>query len=160
MTRQTVRTMLRATASGAQRWYHVIFAEQPCPSRCFSNRVVGLGWARPSTAPRSVWSRRKNSVLPRPLEVGRDRDHRDSTLLVDLGGAGHTYFHHIDRRMSEVVDLGAVRPRGPAARAACRPCKPWRSPPWRLAMHLGGLDSVHVAARSFGPGRVGLTWEW
>lgn len=27
-------------------------------------------------------------------------------------------------------------------------------------MDLGGQHTAHVAARSFGPGRVGLTWEW
>ncbi len=102
MTRQTVRTMLRATASGAQRWYHVIFAEQPVPEPLFLEQVVGARVGATVDRP-EVGLVASELVLPRPLEVGETAIIETSTRLVDLGGPDTTYFHHIDRRMSEVV---------------------------------------------------------
>ena len=102
MTRQTVRTMLRATASGAQRWYHVIFAEQPVPEPLFLEQVVGARVGATVDRP-EVGLVASELVLPRPLEVGETVIIETTTRLVDLGGRDTTYFHHIDRRMSEVV---------------------------------------------------------
>ena len=33
-------------------------------------------------------------------------------------------------------------------------------PPMETPLDLDGLHTAHVAARAFGPGWVGLTWEW
>ena len=158
MTRQTVRTMLRATASGAQRWYHVIFAEQPVPEPLFLDRVVGARLGATVDRP-EVGLVASELVLPRPLEVGETAIIETSTLLVDLGGPDTTYFHHIDRRMSEVVIWVRFDPAALPTRCV-QTVQALEQPPVETAVHLGGLDSVHVAARSFGPGRVGLTWEW
>src|SRR5215212_9001551 len=69
MTRQTVRSMLRATASGAQRWYHVIFAEQPVAEPLVLDRVVGAAVGGTVVRP-EVGLFASELVLPRPLAVG------------------------------------------------------------------------------------------
>lgn len=158
MTRQTVRTMLRATASGAQRWYHVIFAEQPVPEPLFLEQVVGARVGATVDRP-EVGLVASELVLPRPLEVGETAIIETTTRLVDLGGRDTTYFHHIDRRMSEVVIW--VRFDAAALPTRCvQTVQPMKRPAVETPVHLAGLDTAHVAARSFGPGSIGLTWEW
>jgi hypothetical protein len=158
MTRQTVRTMLRATASGAQRWYHVIFAEQPVPEPLVLDRVVGARVGARVDRP-EVGLVATELVLPRPLEVGETAIIETSTLLIDLGGPDTTYFHHIDRRMSEVVIWVRFDPAALPTRCV-QTVQAMKQTAVETPLHLGGLDTVHVAARSFGPGSVGLTWEW
>jgi hypothetical protein len=158
MTRQTVRTMLRATASGAQRWYHVIFAEQPVPEPLVLDRVVGARVGGTVVRP-EFGLFVSELVLPRPLAVGETAIIETSTPLVDLGAPDTTYFHHIDRRMSEVVIWVRFDPS--ALPTYCvQTVQPIDEPAVETRVNLGGLDSVHVTARSFGPGHVGLTWEW
>ena len=158
MTRQTVRTMLRATASGAQRWYHVIFAEQPVPEPLVLDRVVGARVGETVDRP-EVGLIASELVLPRPLDVGETAIVETSTRLVDLGGPDTTYFHHVDRRMSEVVIWVRFDPAAVPTRCV-QTVRALEESAVETPVHLGGLDSVHVAARSFGPGSVGLTWEW
>ena len=98
-------------------------------------------------------------MLPRPLEVGETAIIETSTRLVDLGGRDTTYFHHIDRRMSEVVIWVRFDPAALPTRCV-QTVQADGGDRRRDAGAPGGLDTVHVAARSFGPGSVGLTWEW
>ncbi|MDX6373637.1 MAG: hypothetical protein QOD98_2625, partial [Nocardioidaceae bacterium] len=158
MTRQTVRTMLRATASGAERWYHVIFAEQPVPEPLVLDRVVGARVGATVDRP-EVGLFASELVLPRPLAVGETAIVETSTLLVDLGGPDTKYFHYIDRRMSETVIWVRFDPAALPTRCV-QTVQPIDEPAIETRVHLGGLDTVHVAARSFGPGHMGLTWEW
>ncbi len=158
MTRQTVRTMLRATASGAQRWYHVIFAEKPLPEPLVLDRVVGARLGATVGRP-EVGLVASELVLPRPLEVGETVIVETSTRLVDLGERDTTYLHHIDRRMSEVVIWVRFDPAA-LPRRCTQTVRPLDRPAVETAVGLGGLDTAHVAVRSFGPGSVGLTWEW
>jgi hypothetical protein len=158
MTRQTVRTMLRATASGAQRWYHVIFAEQPVPEPLVLDRVVGARLGATVERP-EVGLFASELVLPRPLAVGETAMVETSTRLIDLGGPDTRYFHHIDRRMSEVVIWVRFDPAVLPAHCM-QTLQPMEEPAVEAPVGLAGLDTVHVAARSFGPGHVGLTWQW
>jgi len=158
MTRQTVRTMLRATASGAQRWYHVIFAEQPVREPLVLDGVVGARVGATVSRP-EVGLVASELVLPRPLEVGETAIIETSTPLADLGGRDTTYFHHLDRRLSEVVIWVRFDPAALPTRCV-QTVRAMEETAIVTPVHLAGLDTVHVAARSFGPGSVGLTWEW
>ena len=123
MTRQTVRTMLRATVSGAQRWYHYIFTQAPVPRPLVLDRVVGARVG--ATVVRSeVGLFASELVLPRPLAVGETAIVETSTRLVDLGEPDTTYSHHIDRRISEVVIWVRFHPAA-FPNAACRRCRRW-----------------------------------
>jgi hypothetical protein len=158
MTRQTVRTMLRATSGGAQRWYHVIFAGQPVPEPLVLDRVVGARVG--ATVDRPEFGLFVSElVLPRPLAVGETAIVETSTRFIDLGAPDTTYFHYIDRRMAEVVIWVRFDPTALPARCV-QTVQPIDETAVETRVHLGGLDSVHVVARSFGPGHVGLTWEW
>jgi hypothetical protein len=158
MTRQTVRTMLRATASGAQRWYHVIFAEQPVREPLVLDGVVGARVGATVSRP-EVGLVASELVLPRPLEVGETAIIETSTPLADLGGRDTTYFHHLDRRLSEVVIWVRFDPAALPTRCV-QTVRAMEETAIVTPVRLAGLDTVHVAARSFGPGSVGLTWEW
>ena len=113
MTRQTVRTMLRATASGAQRWYHVIFAEQPVPEPLFLEQVVGARVGATVDRP-EVGLVASELVLPRPLEVGETAIIETSNPARRPGRPGHDVLP--PHRPADVRgrDLGAVRRRGAA----------------------------------------------
>jgi hypothetical protein len=158
MTRQTVRTMLRASVTGAQRWYHVIFAQQAVPEPMVIDRVTGarLGAAVERS---EVGLFASELVLPRPLAVGETAIVETSTVLTDLGGPDTTYFHHLDRRMSEVVIWVRFDPAATPNRCV-QTVQALEEPAVDTPVNLGGMDTVHVVARSFGPGRLGLTWEW
>jgi hypothetical protein len=158
MTRQTVRTLLRATASGAQRWYHVIYAEQPVPEPMVLESVVGARRGARVVRP-EVGLVATELVLPRPLAVGETAYIETSTRLVDLGGPDTSYFHHLDRRMTEVVIWVRFDPAKTASRCT-QVVQPLEQPAVETPVHLNGLDTAHLAVRSFGPGHVGLTWEW
>jgi hypothetical protein len=158
MTRQTVRTMLRATAGGAQRWFHYIFAERPVAHPLAVDRVAGARLGSCDMRP-EVGLFTSELVLPRPLSVGETAIIETSTPLVDLGGHDTRYLHHVDRRLSEVVIW--VRFDAAALPTRCtQTVQPLHEPAVETPLDLGGVDTVHVAARWFGPGSVGLTWEW
>jgi hypothetical protein len=158
MTRQTVRTMLRATADGAQRWYHVIFTEQPVPEPLVLDRVIGARVGAAINRP-EVGQFASELVLPRPLVVGETAIVETSTRFIDLGAPDTTYFHYIDRRMAEVVIWVRFDPAA-VPRRCLQTVQAIEEPAVETPVHLGGLETVHVAARSFGPGSIGLTWEW
>jgi hypothetical protein len=158
MTRQTVRTLLRATASGAQRWYHYIFAEQPVREPLVLDRVVGARLGATVVRP-EVGLFASELVLPRPLAVGETAIVETSTRLVDLGESDTTYFHHVDRRIAEVVIWVRFDPAALPTRCV-QSVQALDETAVETPVHLGGLDTVHLVARSFGPGTVGLAWEW
>jgi len=158
MSRQTVRTMLRATAAGAQRWYHYLFAEQPVPQPLAVDRVAGASLGGTVVRP-EVGLCASELVLPRALSVGETAIVETSTPLLDLGGPDTRYMHHVDRRMYEVVIWVRFDPAAPPSRCV-QTVRPIDEPAVETPVDLGGLDTVHVAARWFGPGSLGLTWEW
>jgi hypothetical protein len=158
MTRQTVRTMLRATSDGAQRWFHYIFAERPVPEPLLVDRVVGARLGDCVVRP-EVGLFTTELVLPRPLSVGETAIIETSTPLVDLGGQDTRYLHHVDRRLSEVVIWVRFDPAALPTRCV-QTVQPMGEPAVETPLDLGGLACAHVAARWFGPGSVGLTWEW
>jgi hypothetical protein len=158
MSRQTVRTMLRATAGGAQRWFHYIFAERPVPDPLVVDRVVGARLGSCVVRP-EVGLFTTELVLPRPLSVGETTIIETSTPLVDLGGHDTRYLHHVDRRLSEVVIWVRFDP-ARLPRRCVQTVQPLHETAVETPIELGGVDTVHLAVRWFGPGSVGLTWEW
>lgn len=158
MTEQSVRTLLRATTRGAQRWYHVVFAEEPVTEPLVLDRVVGVDVGQSLTRQEVglfLWE----LVLPRPLDVGEMALIETRTQLGNLGNQDTSYFHHLDRRTPDTVIWVRFDPQTPPQRCV-RTLQTLDGPPIETAVDLDGLHTAHVAARSFGPGRVGLTWEW
>ena len=98
-------------------------------------------------------------VLPRPLDVGEMALIETRTQLGNLGNQDTSYFHHLDRRTPDTVIWVRFDPQTPPQRCV-RTLQTLDGPPIETAVDLDGLHTAHVAARSFGPGRVGLTWEW
>jgi transcriptional regulator with XRE-family HTH domain len=158
MTRQTVRTLLRATTEGAQRWFHVIFTEQELAEPLVLAEVtgveVGKSYVR-SEVGLFVWE----LVLARPLAVGETALIETRTELVDLGNKDTSYFHHLDRRTPAMLIWVRFDPSA-APRRCVQTLQELDGTAVDTPMELGGLNTAHVAARSFGPGRIGLTWEW
>ena len=158
MTEQSVRTLLRATTEGAQRWFHVVFAEEPVAEPLVLDRVVGVDVGSAFTRSEVglfLWE----LVLPRPLAVGETALIETRTQLGDLGNQDTSYFHHLDRRTPDTVIWVRFDPKAPPARCV-RTLQTLDGPPMETPLDLNGLHTAHVAARSFGPGRVGLSWEW
>lgn len=158
MAQQTLRTLLRATTHGAQRWYHVVFAEEPVDEPLVLDRAVGVEVGRCYTRAEVglfLWE----LLLPRPLEVGETVMIETRTQLGNLGNTDTSYFHHLDRRTPDTVIWVRFDP-GAAPRRCVRTEQPLDGEPVHTPVPLDGLHAAHVAVRSFGPGRVGLTWEW
>jgi hypothetical protein len=158
MTQQSVRTLLRAVTEGAQRWFHVIFAEKELAEPLVLAEVVGVEVGRSYTRPEVglfAWE----LVLARPLAVGETALIETRTVLVDLGNNDTSYFHHLDRRTPNTLIWVRFDPSAPPKRCV-QTLQELDGPAVETPMDLGGLNTAHVAARSFGPGRVGLTWEW
>jgi transcriptional regulator with XRE-family HTH domain len=158
MIEQSVRTLLRATTSGAQRWFHVVFAEEPVAEPLVLDRAVGIEVGRCFTRPEVglfLWE----LVLPRPLDVGETALVETRTQLGNLGSHDTSYFHHLDRRTPDTVIWVRFDPRRQPRRCV-RTEQPLDEPAVDTPVRLDGLHAAHVAVRSFGPGRVGLSWEW
>jgi hypothetical protein len=158
MTQQSVRTLLRAVNDGAQRWFHVVFAEEEVAEPLVLAEAVGVEVGRSYSRPEVglfLWE----LVLPRPLATGETALIETRTVLVDLGDRDRSYFHHLDRRTPDTVIWVRFDPAAPPRRCV-RTVQELDGPPMETPMELGGLHTAHVAVRSFGPGRVGLTWEW
>lgn len=158
MTEQSVRTLLRATTQGAQRWFHVVFAEEPVREPLVLDRTVGIEVGRSYTRAEVglfVWE----LVLPRPLEMGETVFVETRTQLGELGSQDTSYFHHLDRRTPDTVVWVRFDPHRPPRRCV-QTLQLLDQPAVDTPVRLDGLHAAHVAVRSFGPGRVGLTWEW
>jgi len=158
MSRQSVRTLLRATTHGAQRWFHVIFAEEPVSEPLVLDHVVGVQVGASYTRQEVglfLWE----LVLPRPLAVGETALIETSTQLGNLGNQDTSYFHHLDRRTPDTVIWVRFDPESPPRRCV-QTLQALEGDPVDTPLDLNGLHTAHVATRSFGPGRVGLTWEW
>jgi hypothetical protein len=153
-----VRTLLRAVREGAQRWFHVVFAEEELTEPLVLAEVVGVEVGKSYTRPEVglfAWE----LVLARPLAVGETALIETRTELVDLGNKDTSYFHHLDRRTPSALIWVRFDPSAPPTRCV-QTLQELDGPAVETPMDLGGLHTAHVAARSFGPGRVGLTWEW
>ena len=76
MTEQSVRTLLRATTEGAQRWFHAVFAEEPVSEPLVLDRAVGVevgsSFTRSEVGLFLVGAR-----APPAAGRRRDRPHRD-----------------------------------------------------------------------------------
>jgi hypothetical protein len=158
MTRQGVRTLLRASAAGAQRWFHVVFAEEPVAEPLVLDRATGVEVGRQFTRPEVglfLWELH----LPRPLDVGETVLIETDTNLGNLGNHDTSYFHHLDRRTPDTVIWVRFDPRRQPRRCV-ETQQVLDGPAVETPVRLDGLHAAHVAVRSFGPGRVGLTWEW
>ena len=93
------------------------------------------------------------------LDVGETVFIETRTQLGNLGSQDTSYFHHLDRRTPDTVIWVRFDPRRPPTRCV-RTLQLLDQPAVETPVRLDGLHAAHVAARSFGPGRVGLTWEW
>ena len=158
MTQQAVRTLLRAISPGAQRWFHVVFAEEPVTEPLVLDHVVGVEVGQSFTRQEVglfLWE----LVLPRPLAVGETALIETRTQLGNLGNQDTSYFHHLDRRTPDTIIWVRFDPKA-APRRCVQTLQRLEEPPVETPLDLNGLHTAHVAARSFGPGRVGLTWEW
>ncbi len=158
MTQQNVRTLLRATAPGAQRWYHVVFAEEPVDEPLVLDQATGIEVGRQLTRPEVglfLWE----LLLPRPLDVGETVFIETHTQLGNLGSQDTSYFHHLDRRTPDTVIWVRFDPRRPPRRCV-ETQQLLEGPAVETPVRLDGLHTAHVAVRSFGPGRIGLTWDW
>jgi hypothetical protein len=98
-------------------------------------------------------------VLPRPLDDGETALIETRTQLGNLGNQDTSYFHHLDRRTPDTVIWVRFDPQSPPARCV-RTMQLLGEPAVDTPLDLGGLTTAHVAVRAFGPGRVGLSWEW
>jgi hypothetical protein len=156
--RQSVRTLLRATTEGAQRWYHLVFAEQPLAEPLVLAEVYGVTVGRLHVRQEVglfLWE----LLLPRPLSVGETAMIATRTRLDAVDDRDASYFHHLDRRTPETVIWVRFDPAAPPRRCV-QITQELGGPAVETPLDLGGVHTAHVAVRSFGPGRVGLTWEW
>ncbi len=115
MTHHTLRTLLRATTEGAQRWFHLVFAEVPLPQEIVLEVVhgasVGATYTREEVG-LYLWE----LCLPRPLSVGETAIIETRTRLSPLAERDTSYFHHLDRRTPDTVIWVRFHPDAPPAR--------------------------------------------
>lgn len=150
------RAIVRSTVDGAQELPLVLRLERPAERvTCF--RALAGGSMDGEGIALSEDLHAASFVLDRPLRVGETAIYEYELTLPEAAGFHH-YEQFLLRRIDEVLVWVRFHPEAvPPLCVAYQEDEVGNS---EATIDLSEATSAHLAARSFGPGALGIRWRW